>query len=516
MKKYPLWKTLIVLLVVLTGVIFAIPSFLYNEDSNNWYLDNKVNLGLDLQGGSYLLLEVQSEVLFKEELENISDTIRLISRENQSRIKDINILEDNLNIRFINSDKIEIIRNKFLENYRDVNAIINNNVLKIKISDQFKKNLQESAIKQSLEIVRKRIDESGTKEPLIQRSGKNRILLQLPGVKNPERIKDLLGKTAKLTFHMVDDDDTKALKANIAPFGKMIVSDLYNNDIKYLVEKKSRVGGENLVDAKASFDPSEGHAVSFRFDTTGAQKFGKATSENIGKRFAVILDGVVITAPVIRGAITGGSGIISGNFSSEESSDLAVLLRAGALPAPLLIVEERSVGPGLGADSIAAGKIAAIIGVTLVSIFMILIYGSFGLIANISLIANIFIIISLLGTIGATLTLPGIAWIVLTIGMAVDANVLIFERIKEENLKKSRMYETIKKGFDRALSTILDANITTLIAALLLFVFGSGPIKGFSITLSLGVIASMFTALMLTNFLIHIYVSLLNKKDIDI
>ena len=409
MKKYPLWKTLIVLLVVLTGVIFAIPSFLYNEDSNNWYLDNKVNLGLDLQGGSYLLLEVQSEVLFKEELENISDTIRLISRENQSRIKDINILEDNLNIRFINSDKIEIIRNKFLENYRDVNAIINNNVLKIKISDQFKKNLQESAIKQSLEIVRKRIDESGTKEPLIQRSGKNRILLQLPGVKNPERIKDLLGKTAKLTFHMVDDDDTKALKANIAPFGKMIVSDLYNNDIKYLVEKKSRVGGENLVDAKASFDPSEGHAVSFRFDTTGAQKFGKATSENIGKRFAVILDGVVITAPVIRGAITGGSGIISGNFSSEESSDLAVLLRAGALPAPLLIVEERSVGPGLGADSIAAGKIAAIIGVTLVSIFMILIYGSFGLIANISLIANIFIIISLLGTIGATLTLPGIA-----------------------------------------------------------------------------------------------------------
>ena len=228
------------------------------------------------------------------------------------------------------------------------------------------------------------------------------------------------------------------------------------------------------------------------------------------------MDGVVITAPVIRGAITGGSGVISGNFTSQESTDLAVLLRAGALPAPLSIVEERSVGPGLGADSIAAGKIAAIIGISLVSIFMIMIYGYFGLIANISLVANIFIIISLLGAIGATLTLPGIAGIVLTIGMAVDANVLIFERIKEENLKRTKIFETIKKGFDRALSTILDANITTLIAALLLFVFGSGPIKGFSITLSLGVLASMFTALMLTNFLVHVYLIFLNKKEINL
>ena len=315
---------------------------------------------------------------------------------------------------------------------------------------------------------------------------------------------------------MVDDDDSKSLSLNLAPFGKMIRADINNEEIRYLLEKKSKVGGENLIDAKASFDPTEGHAVSFRFDTTGAQKFGKATSENIGKRFAVILDGVVITAPVINSAITGGSGIITGNFTSQEATDLAVLLRAGALPAPLEIVEERSVGPGLGADSIAAGKIASIIGMVLVCIFMILIYGSFGLIANISLIANLFIIVALLGAIGATLTLPGIAGIVLTIGMAVDANVLIFERIKEENLKNKKIYETIKKGFDRALSTILDANITTLIASLILFVFGSGPIKGFSITLSLGVIASMFTALMLTNFLIHFYVSFTSKKEIDL
>ena len=515
MKNYPLWKTFIVFLIIVLGIVFAIPSIIYKEDTGNWFLENKINLGLDLQGGSYLLLEVESEILFKEELENFSDTIRLLSRENKVKINDINANNDNLFIRFASSEKLEIIRKKFLENYRDVNVLINNNSIKIQVTNVFKKAVQEAAIKQSLEIVRKRIDESGTKEPLIQRSGKNRILLQLPGVKDPERIKDLLGKTAKLTFHMVDED-VAALKANIAPFGKMIVSDLYDPDIKYLIEKKSSVGGENLVDAKASFDTNEGHAVSFRFDTTGAQKFGKATTENIGKRFAVVLDGVIITAPVIRSAITGGSGIISGNFTSQEATDLAVLLRAGALPAPLSIVEERSVGPGLGADSIAAGKIAAIIGMLLVCLFMILIYGSFGVIANISLIANLFIILSLLGTIGATLTLPGIAGIVLTIGIAVDANVLIFERIKEENLKKTKIFETIKRGFDRALSTILDANITTLIASLLLFVFGSGPIKGFAITLSLGVIASMFTALMLTNFLIHFYLSFRNKKEINL
>ena len=516
MKNYPLWKIFVVFVLVSLGVVFAIPSILYQEDTGNWYLDNRLNLGLDLQGGSYLLLEVQSDVLIEEEFENFSDTIRLIARENRIKINNIKKIDEELKVAFDSSDKLGEIKSAFLQNYRSVKFNLSNNIATISIDQLFKKSIQDSAIKQSLEIVRKRIDESGTKEPLIQRSGKDRILLQLPGVKNPERIKDLLGKTAKLNFHMVDDDDSKSLSMNIAPFGKMIVSDINNEEVKYLLEKKSRVGGENLIDANASFDPTEGHAVSFRFDTTGAQKFGKATSENIGKRFAVVLDGVVITAPVINSAITGGSGIITGNFTSQEATDLAVLLRAGALPAPLEIVEERSVGPGLGADSIAAGKIASIIGMILVCIFMILIYGSFGLIANISLIANLFIILSLLGTIGATLTLPGIAGIVLTIGMAVDANVLIFERIKEESVKNKKIYETIKKGFDRALSTILDANITTLIASLLLFVFGSGPIKGFSITLSLGVIASMFTALMLTNLLVHLYVSITSKKEINL
>jgi len=514
MKNYPLWKTMLVIVVISLGIIFSLPSILYKENSNHWFYENKINLGLDLQGGSYLLLEVQIEVLIQEELNNISDSIRIISREFKTNITNIVSEENKIQLRFANNDKLKEIRKKFMNDYRNVSVTLNNNTMKIVINEAFKKSIQESAIKQSLEIVRKRIDESGTKEPLIQRSGKRRILLQLPGIKDPERIKELLGTTAKLTFHMVDDEDTISLKANRAPYGKLIVADFYNQEIRYLVEKKSRVGGENLIDAKASFNPQDGHAVSFRFDTTGAQKFGKATSENVGKRFAVILDGVVITAPVINSPITGGSGIITGNFTSQEAADLSVLLRAGALPAPLSIIEERSVGPGLGADSIASGKIAAIIGMICVCIFMILIYGVFGLLANFSLLANLFIIVSLLGTIGATLTLPGIAGIVLTIGMAVDANVLVFERIKEEINKKTRALEAVKNGFDKALSTILDANITTLIAALLLFVFGSGPIKGFSITLSLGVLASMFTTIMFTNFLIYFWFNFSKRKQI--
>ena len=516
MKNYPLWKSILVLSVLTAGIIFSIPSILYKEDSGSWFLENKINLGLDLQGGSYLLLEVKSEVLFKEELDNVSDSLRLIARELKVTISNIESNSDEIQIRFTNSDNLEELRKKFLNTYRNVSAVINKNTIKIIINNAFKKSLQESAIKQSLEIVRKRIDESGTKEPLIQRSGNKRILLQLPGIKDPERIKELLGTTAKLTFHMVDEEDILSLKSNRAPFGKLIVEDFYDPNIKYLVEKKARVGGENLIDAKASFDPQQGNAVSFRFDTTGAQKFGKATTDNVGKRFAVILDGVVITAPVINSAITGGSGIITGNFTSQEATDLAVLLRAGALPAPLEIIEERSVGPGLGADSISAGKIAAIVGMMLVCVFMFLIYGSFGFLANISLIANLFILLSLLGTIGATLTLPGIAGIVLTIGMAVDANVLIFERIKEEYSKNPQALVAVKNGFDKALSTILDANITTLIAALLLFVFGSGPIKGFSITLSLGIISSLFTAIMLTNFLIYFWLSITKNKEIDL
>ena len=516
MKNYPIWKSFTVISLVLLGLIFAIPSIIYDENSENWFLKNKINLGLDLQGGSYLLLEVQLDVLYKEELDNFTDSVRLISRDLAAKIEKIIPQENGIVITYVDNNSIKEVRDSFSQMYRGVSLKIDNNKLIININEDYKKIIQDSAIKQSLEIVRKRIDESGTKEPLIQRSGKKRILLQLPGVKDPERIKDLLGKTAKLTFHIVDNENQSAIQNNLAPFGKMIISDMYDENIKYLLNKRALIGGENLVDAKGSFDQTQGHAVSFRFDTEGAQKFGKVTTNNIGKNLAVVLDGVVITAPRINSAITGGSGIITGNFNAQEATDLAVLLRAGALPAPLEIVEERSVGAGLGADSIAAGQIAAIIGMVLVCIFMILIYGMFGVLANISLIVNLFIIISLLGIIGATLTLPGIAGIVLTIGMAVDANVLIFERIKEESLKQTKVFKIVKNGFDRAMSTILDANITTLIAAVLLFAFGSGPIRGFSITLSLGVIASMFTALMLTNFLVYMYLSFTNKKELKL
>ena len=341
MKNYPTWKWIIVIVSISLAIIFSIPTYIYQNETDNWFLQNKINLGLDLQGGSYLLLEVESSVLINEELENINDLVLQLTRKEKNRILKIETKKDEIFFDFFESNNLENIQSQLSLQYRDLNISLNEKLLKIKISDNFIKRIEESAIKQSLEIVRRRIDESGTREPLIQRSGKNRILLQLPGIKNPERIKDLLGKTAKLTFHMVDDEDKNSLISKRAPFGKMIVSDLENNEIQYLIEKKSKVGGENLIDAKASFDPTEGHAVSFRFDTIGAQKFGKATSENIGKRFAVLLDGYVITAPVIRSAITGGSGIITGNFTSQEVSDLAVLLRAGALPAPLKVIEER-------------------------------------------------------------------------------------------------------------------------------------------------------------------------------
>ena len=306
MKNYPIWKSFTVISLVLLGVIFSIPSLLYDEDSENWFLKNKINLGLDLQGGSYLLLEVQLDVLYDEELENFSDSIRLLARDNQTKINQINTQNNEVIVTFSNNNKIDEIKNSFFQMYRGISLQVSNNQLTIKLDDLYKKTIQDSAIKQSLEIVRKRIDESGTKEPLIQRSGKKRILLQLPGVKDPERIKELLGKTAKLTFHLVDDENIDALNANIEPFGKMIVTDIYDDKIKYLLDKRSLVGGENLVDAKGSFDQTEGHAVSFRFDTEGAQKFGKATSNNIGKRLAVLLDGVVITATRINIAITGG------------------------------------------------------------------------------------------------------------------------------------------------------------------------------------------------------------------
>ncbi len=513
MKNYSLWKLSFVLIVIISAIIFSIPTLFYNSNNDTWFFEKKVNLGLDLQGGSHLLLEVKNEILLEEEINNISDFVRKFAREEKISLISLEINTDELLIQTSKKSDVEKLIEFKNKNYPRLNIARNDNNLIFKISDSHKKNLFESAINQSLEIVRKRIDESGTKEPLIQRQGIDRILLQLPGIKDPARIKNLLGKTAKLTFHMVDDENLIDLDNSNPPPGKMIIKDNLDENIKYLVETRIRVGGESLVDAQPTYEQGS-PAVSFRFNPLGARKFGKATSSNVGKRFAVILDNRVITAPVIRSAITDGNGVITGNFTIQEAQDLSLLLRAGALPAPIEIIEERSVGPGLGADSINAGKIASITGLILVGIFMFLTYGILGFIANISLITNLFIIVSSLSLIGVTLTLPGIAGIVLTIGMAVDANVLIFERIKEEINRSNHLISAINNGFKKAISTIIDANLTTLIAALLLFIFGSGPIKGFAVTLSLGIIASMFTAILLTNLLTLIWYNSTKPKKI--
>ena len=382
--------------------------------------------------------------------------------------------------------------------------------------------IRDYAILQSIEIIRRRVDEVGTNEPIIQRQGDDRILVQLPGLDDPERIKRLLGKTARMNFRMVNETASidEALSGRIPPGSDL----LYELDprtgektLPYIIYKRIGVSGDQLVDANPSMDQYNQPVVSMRFDSTGSRKFGDLTSKNVGKRFAIVLDGEVISAPVIREAITGGSGQISGNFTFETASDLAVLLRAGALPAPLTILEERSVGPSLGKDSINAGMYAAIIAIILVIIYMLVIYGArFGVTANISLIINVLLILALLGVLDATLTLPGLAGIALTIGMAVDANVLIFERIREESRAGRSNIGAIDNGFKEAFRTIVDANITTLLAAVILFQFGSGPVKGFAVTLALGVMTTMFSSLMLSRGIITIWYNRYKPDNLNI
>ncbi len=365
-----------------------------------------------------------------------------------------------------------------------------------------------AAATQSIEVVRRRVDELGTTEPVIQRQGTDRIIVQVPGLQDPQRLKNLLNQTAKLSFHMVDVSMSAQEALNGRPPATSMV--LYSNDdppVPYLVEKRALISGENLVDSQASFNSQTSEpVVSFRFDSKGATRFAQATQANVGKPFAIVLDDAVISAPVIREPILGGSGQISGNFSVEGANDLAVLLRAGALPATLTVVEERTVGPGLGADSINAGVTSGIIGAALVVGFMLLAYGFFGLIANIAMLFNVVMIVAVLSVLGSTLTLPGIAGIVLTIGMAVDSNVLIYERIREEVRNGRPLRQAIDEGFDRALATIVDANLTTLIAAVVLFFLGSGPVRGFSVTLAVGIVTTVFTAFTMSRWMIGVWV----------
>jgi len=507
MLDFPKWKIAIIFFISCFGILFALPNLFsdeFLEEVPDWLPTKKINLGLDLQGGSHLLLDVNINSVFSERLESVEDMVRNSLRKDRIGYKGLNTKKSSVSFRLrkpeIASEVVGLLQKA------NANLLINCEEGKCEASftDQAKEEIRVSVLEQSVEIIRRRIDELGTREPTIQRQGVNRILVQLPGVKNPERIKELLGKTAKLTFHLLDPATRLDADKRHIPAGAMLLpsADPSDAEKEYVVRKKVMVGGSHLENAQASMDSGTSQwVVSFKFDSIGARKFGKVTADNVNKRLAVVLDGKVITAPVVRQAILGGVGQIQGRFNAQSANDLAILLRAGALPAPITILEERTVGPSLGQDSIDSGKAACIIALAAVIVFMLIVYGLFGFIANFALLINLALIFGFLSLLQATLTLPGIAGIVLTVGMAVDANVLVFERIREETRSGRTPINAMDSGYRNALTTIVDANVTTLIAALLLFEFGSGPIKGFAVTLSIGIITSMFTAILLTRFM---------------
>tara|TARA_B100000315_G_C14592033_1_gene596428 strand:+ start:4610 stop:6190 length:1581 start_codon:yes stop_codon:yes gene_type:complete len=512
MVHFSKWKISIILGIVILGLAFAAPNLLDRttaESLPSWLPHEQVNLGLDLQGGSHLLLEVEVNSVVRERLEGMVDGIRVALRKDRIRYTGLGQRGTTVTFMVRKSTELEKAR-KLAEGVEsNLEVLAEGNRVTVNFTEQALRDIKNAAINQSIEIVRRRIDETGTREPTIQRQGQDRILVQLPGVDDPERVKRLLGRTAKMSFHLLDHKGSmaEAMQGRIPPGSMLLPASQATADRgqaqRYLVRKRVSVGGDRLIDSQPSFDSRTGEPiVNFRFDTLGGKKFADVTRANVNRPFAVVLDGKVITAPVIREPILGGSGQISGNFTIAEAQDLALLLRAGALPAPLTILEERSVGPGLGADSIAAGKVASIIGLILVVIFMVITYGVFGVFADVALMVNMVLILGGLSLLQATLTLPGIAGIVLTIGMAVDANVLVFERIREEVRAGRTPISAIDAGYSRAITTIIDANLTTLIAALILFYFGSGPVRGFAVTLSIGIVTSMFTAIMLTRLLV--------------
>mgnify|MGYP001283370150 CR=1 FL=1 len=499
-------------------IVISFFAFLNIPSTDKLLFDKKINLGLDLQGGSYLLLEIDTSPLIKERIQDKVIKIKQFFKKENIKYKNFQISNDSINFEVNDSDSLKL-ENKFYDrNKNDVNTYIDQyrsfqlelNKIEDKYEIKFSKfgllTLNNSAVKQSIEIVRRRIDDLGTKEPTIIQRGEKRIVVELPGLKDPSRIKSLLGKTAQLTFRLVTNTEND--------FGndKMISE----NGEELIVSKKIIMSGDNLIDAQPRVDnQSNQPIVSFSLDRLGAQKFGRVTTNNVGNRLAIVLDEKIISAPVIREAITGGNGTISGNFSFQEVTDLSLLLRSGALPTPINIVEERTVGPDLGKDSIISGSISLVIGFILVVFYMLFKYRLFGLIANISLISNLLMLIGVLTILEATLTLPGIAGIILTVGMAVDANVLIFERIKEELRTEKSVIHAFDIGYSRAKITVLDANITTLLATIILFFFGSGPVKGFAVTLGIGILTTLFSAYFIARHLTSSYV-LKNRNNVSI
>ena len=484
---------------------------------NNEILNKKINLGLDLQGGSYLLLEIDNKPVIEQKLQNLTAIIRNYFKDKNIRVTNFKLIDQNL---FFTSDKNfrQIILDDFNAEDSNINPyyprfkshqleiLEEDNFFKVTFSKQGIVNLKTSSQDQALEIVRRRIDEIGTNEPNILKRGNDRILVELPGLDDPMRIKSLLGKTANLTFRFVTNNSEDSFGAE-----KLVFED---GSEEAIVSKRIILSGDNLLDAQPRMNNDTNETVvTFSLDRVGAKRFGKATSNGIGKRLAIILDGKIISAPVIRDTIATGSGQISGGFTFKSATDLALLLRSGALPAPLNIIEERTVGPDLGQDSIKAGMIALIIGFALVVLFIFVKYRIFGAITNIALILNLFILIGILTLFEATLTLPGIAGIILTVGMAVDANVLIFERIKEELKDEKNNLIAFDSGYVKSRTAILDANITTLLAAIILFFMGSGPIKGFSLTLGIGIFTTLFSVYFIARLLTVLYVSKNKEKE---
>lgn len=553
MLQVDLWKRIAIWVAVAIGLAFAVPNAFYTrvEGHNDaavaveggyasdvetaafsawptWLPSNLVNLGLDLRGGAHLLAEVRVEEVHKTRLDALWPEVRDVLRAERATVGTIRLQstgEAELRVRISEPSQIAVaieavralaqpVSSVAAAGASNLNVVADGADVIVTLSDAEIAATNDRTVQQALEIIRRRIDEVGTREPTIQRQGAERILIQVPGLGSASELKDIIGTTAQLTFQPVvsrTSDETTQPGA-----GNELVPSLDEEGQFYILERSPVVTGEELVDAQPSFDQNGRPAVSFRFNPTGGRKFGDYTADNIGNPFAIVLDSEVISAPVIQSHISGGSGIITGRFSVEESTNLAVLLRAGALPAGLDFLEERTIGPELGADSIQAGKIACIVAFIAVLVFMGASYGLFGIFANIALIINVGLIFGLLSAIGATLTLPGIAGIVLTIGMAVDANVLIFERIREEIASGKGPAKSISTGYEKALSAIIDANITTFITAVILFVMGSGPVRGFSITLGLGILTSVFTAIFVTRLLVILWFERRRPKTIEV
>ena len=497
-----------IILFTLLLSYFAASNFFKIDDN---FFNRNINLGLDLQGGSYLLLEIDNEPVVIQQLQNKLLQIKNYLKERNINYKNI-ILKNNKFISFeINEDQLDQTKELFDNNDSDINPYyqqykshefdlsINNNIFLLNFSKYGLINIKSSLQNQAIEIVRRRVDEIGTNEPNILKRGNDRIVVELPGLDNPDRIKSLLGKTANLTFRFITQSEEESFGTE-----KLFFED--SSEVA-IVSRRIVLSGDNLIDAKPRMDNQTNETVvSFTLDRVGAKRFAKATSAGVGKRLAIVLDGKIISAPNVSEPIVGGSGQITGNFTFQSATDLALLLRSGALPAPLNIIEERTVGPDLGQDSIDAGILSLIIGFFLVISFMIFRYKIFGLIANVTLIFNLLLLLGILTLFEATLTLPGIAGIILTVGMAVDANVLIFERIKEELKTEKNQIVAFDSGYSKSKTTILDANITTLIAAMILFIMGSGPVKGFSITLGIGIVTTLFSVYFIARLLTSLYV----------